>query len=714
MAEFQENSSKLLSVSSSENRDSVDSSNGGADGGDEEFYEEIEAPKFVDFTVPDHYRPDDRYWFCLRVGCDQKHEEEMDSEAIYNNFVLRVMAARSPNVRLRKALDRNASRTPIKCPLSAPPKPSKPRLSRMAIISSISKKMVDDKKRVVRPLLKPGRTPVTKTKPVAAKYLTTPRNKKCIPNQNSFRSVQNPKPTNIEVPKSRMVAKALVFHSPKKTIKVKTSVELRTPISKLREGVNKLEISSQRKLASGYSSKSSKNLSNNSSRRQLSSHKVQKKPKEPLYSQTCTNQEAKSGRSIKSKIKGKLSPQQASKKLLGNAHTDSSKNNGSHDIKQQLAKKVAEEFELQESTHEEACTSSTVPSSTQNSDLASPDDSVREGNCLDLGRSNNSRSQATNRQENNSNDGNENGSMKFTSESCGESVDHLNTNDSSEGERNGDEFIDGDDKENAAASDENRMHNKNLKQNGRKIFGMHDKCGQVKKKVMQAQDKNLKEGLISSNPVMKLKKPKATNPKPFRLRTDERGILKEANLERRTDPLAPQSESANLSTLGRKLQRKQGNDIQKASMVVGLKIPKGQERSKAAASVTAESNKHQERKLMSSPLESNAIQRLEKFRKIKSPLQKHSVGPQGLVSTKKEMTSLLIPGQKLDVIHETSPEVSELRRAGKPTGNAPPTDDAAACAASRSSSRGRRPITVATEPNFHKTHVPRSCTKKLK
>lgn len=35
---------------------------------DEEFYEEIEAPKFVDFTVPDHYCPDDRYWFCLRVG----------------------------------------------------------------------------------------------------------------------------------------------------------------------------------------------------------------------------------------------------------------------------------------------------------------------------------------------------------------------------------------------------------------------------------------------------------------------------------------------------------------------------------------------------------------------------------------------------------------------------------------------------------------------
>jgi len=35
---------------------------------EEEFYEQIEAPKFVDFTIPDHYSPDDRYWFCSRVG----------------------------------------------------------------------------------------------------------------------------------------------------------------------------------------------------------------------------------------------------------------------------------------------------------------------------------------------------------------------------------------------------------------------------------------------------------------------------------------------------------------------------------------------------------------------------------------------------------------------------------------------------------------------
>ena len=36
----------------------------------DEFYEKIEAPKFVDLTAPDRCRTesDDRYWFCLRVG----------------------------------------------------------------------------------------------------------------------------------------------------------------------------------------------------------------------------------------------------------------------------------------------------------------------------------------------------------------------------------------------------------------------------------------------------------------------------------------------------------------------------------------------------------------------------------------------------------------------------------------------------------------------
>ena len=36
---------------------------------DDEFYEKIEAPKFVDFTTPEIRRSnEDHYWFCLRVG----------------------------------------------------------------------------------------------------------------------------------------------------------------------------------------------------------------------------------------------------------------------------------------------------------------------------------------------------------------------------------------------------------------------------------------------------------------------------------------------------------------------------------------------------------------------------------------------------------------------------------------------------------------------
>ncbi|KAL0384358.1 UNVERIFIED_CONTAM: hypothetical protein Sradi_2830100 [Sesamum radiatum] len=418
MAEYQEKSSKLSPVSSPEIRDSISSSNAGGEGGDEEFYEKIEAPKFVDFTVPDHFRPDDRYWFCHRVGCDQKHEEEMDSEAIYKNFVLR---------------------NTYKMPTFSSSKVFQAESVEMAIISSISEKMVDDKKRVVRPILKPRSTPVTKTKPVAAKYLTTPRNKKCIANENSFRSVQNPKPTNSEEPKSRIVAKALVFRSPMKAIKVKTSVELRTPISKLCDGMDKLEI--QRENALGYSGKSSKNLIKI----------LQEGQWNHLIPKLAPNQEAKSGNLLR------------------------------------VANKVEEGVELQELILEEACVSSEMPPPVKNPDLASPDDT--------------------------------------------------------KGERNDNDFMDGDDKENAAASDENRMHNKECEATWKKIFA-------CVKNVAQTQDKNLKEGLISSATVMKLKKPKPTNPKPFRLRTDERGILKEANLEKRNDSLAPQTECANLSTPG--------------------------------------------------------------------------------------------------------------------------------------------------------------------
>lgn len=54
-----------------------DMARGAEDDGEEEeeeeydrvFYEDIEAPKFVDLTAPDAARPsDDPSWFCLRIG----------------------------------------------------------------------------------------------------------------------------------------------------------------------------------------------------------------------------------------------------------------------------------------------------------------------------------------------------------------------------------------------------------------------------------------------------------------------------------------------------------------------------------------------------------------------------------------------------------------------------------------------------------------------
>nr|DAD41226.1 TPA_asm: hypothetical protein HUJ06_015549 [Nelumbo nucifera] len=49
------------------------------------------------------------------------------------------MAARSPNLKLQKALSRQVPRANAKCPLSAPAKSSKSRISRLASATSCRK-----------------------------------------------------------------------------------------------------------------------------------------------------------------------------------------------------------------------------------------------------------------------------------------------------------------------------------------------------------------------------------------------------------------------------------------------------------------------------------------------------------------------------------------------------------------------------------------------
>ncbi|CBI25075.3 unnamed protein product, partial [Vitis vinifera] len=421
---------------------------------EEEFYEKIEAPKFVDFTKPDLPRPDDRYWFCLRVGCDQKHEEEMDHEAIYKDFVLRVMAARSPNVRLRKMLNRKAPSTTMKCPLSAPAKPSKSRLSRLAVISSFSQKITEAKVKGSTP------KPEVKQSSVVVKALTTPRNKKYPQNRNSFRSVRNPKATTIAVPKNRVVAKALVFHSPKKPRQKKTSLELHTPVSKICQGMKQLEITSQRKQdKSSRCPKSKSKIAHSDNMRQF-------------QTQTGEGNESSGGSEHEEKKKSSS----RKRRFLED-----------HPPKNQISEEAGHHNEDKESNDNENAL-------TSDSEEAGHNNEVKE------------------------------------------------------------ETMENDDKENS-----NKDHCE------RKLLGRHG-VGGTMKKVTQLLDRTCKE---SFNPAaagtQSVKcKPKPTNPKPFRLRTDERGILKEAKLERRLHGLAPLKEITAVSRFPSvNSQRRNGVDIQR-------------------------------------------------------------------------------------------------------------------------------------------------------
>ncbi|KAF5951179.1 hypothetical protein HYC85_009123 [Camellia sinensis] len=191
----------------------------------------------------------------------------------------------------------------------------------------------------VKPLSKLSSTPNPKVKQVAAKYLTTPRNKNCLPSPNSFRSVQNLKRTNIAEPKNRTVAKASVFQSPKKVISIKTSSELRTPLMKICEGMKRLKIASQRKRILGHSNKSSKDIRRdpdkslplNPSRTKLSAYKDKSKAKELFRPPNCKEKGNKSLRCIEKGNKPCNSmPKETVENDLSSMEIDMKSRDGSH------------------------------------------------------------------------------------------------------------------------------------------------------------------------------------------------------------------------------------------------------------------------------------------------------------------------------------------------------------------------------------------------
>uniref|UniRef100_A0ACD5W932 Uncharacterized protein n=1 Tax=Avena sativa TaxID=4498 RepID=A0ACD5W932_AVESA len=213
---------------------------------DSVFYEDIEAPKFVDLTAPDAACPtDDPSWFCLRVGCDQMHEH-VDPEALHRSFVMRVMAARSPNVRLQKAISRrNQSSMLPKCPHSAPAKPPRTRMTRLSMAAEAARKAArarlnDHRIRGLRD--SPVRTKAARVEPSSArkKALTTPKSKTVLrPRQEPFLSAKHQKePVGTAEMKGTLV-KALFMTTPKKETPAKSQAP---PVAEVCSKMKKLNL----------------------------------------------------------------------------------------------------------------------------------------------------------------------------------------------------------------------------------------------------------------------------------------------------------------------------------------------------------------------------------------------------------------------------------------------------------------------------------------
>ncbi|KAI7727965.1 hypothetical protein M8C21_002810, partial [Ambrosia artemisiifolia] len=581
----------------------------GDDDDEEEFYERIEAPKFVDFTKPYTVRTDDRYWFCSRVGCDRKHEEEINPEEISKNFVLRVMAARSPNIKLRKALNRDHSS--IKCPHTAPPKPSKPRIPRFAMVSSLNSHKNGDTQSKTGPCSKVGSTRTTpvaaKSRQVAAKYMTTPRNK-------------NPKATTVDVPKVRTVAKALVFNSPKKAIVLKKSVELHTPLTKICEGMKRLAIASQKKTLKGTISKPKKPDTEDSSRRQLKICRSEKKSKDLTSSKSTKTRNKKTPTDKSCSLHQQVvdvKPSDGSTSELSDLSNMEDKENmvSAEDHPNEL--KVGDGSEQIDDGKENALnpheTSETLGSHSFRSEIKDLSNIEDKENMVSA-------------------------------------ADHSNKVE----EGFGTEQID-DGKENAPnPQDNNRSNNQPL---GDKILSkeMHKK-----NKVVQT----------AAPGVMKCKKPKPTSVKPFRLRTDERGILKEAILEKKLHIPAPTKETEKDTSVIKRTYRVPKNENVSTNDNCGKESGPNPAR------------KHPE----------STQQRTMKILRTRS---------QRVVSPRK----VRMPGQILGVIDEKSSKL--------PSDVIVEANKSRVVSAARSTSRGKRPVTVAKEPNFHTSHLPRTCSKNI-
>ncbi|CAL9778501.1 unnamed protein product [Musa acuminata subsp. burmannicoides] len=436
---------------------------------DDELYEEIEAPKFVDFTVPDRFHPDDRSWFCARVGCDQTHEE-VDPEALYRTFLLRVMAARSPNVRHRKALGRPASSLIPRCPQSAPAKSSKSRITRLSTMIAVPESTAKSKLKD-HPISSLRSTPSRdKAKPQHCpmkEALTEPRRQRCLTNREGFRSVRHQKEP-VPVVKNKAVVRSL-FDDTTKERPLRTTTPSKStapPVSEDRPETRKLKVGSRMK---------------NVPSRYLCI------PKTPMSSKRAEDSAKSLNRAKETKVSTKLKAEPSSK-ICDPSERQEISRDGSNDMETDgklsnlsvAATNVEEPLPSLVAGLESLQLAKADSTSLHSSTMENCEKVTENEVPLPHASSKRSASEA----------GNEENSTELD-----------------------------DNKENASDTNKGRVLNSNAKRDASEDFKS------------AASENVLRPQINSSDRVGKHKR--TTNPKPFRLRIDERGILKEANQERR-------------------------------------------------------------------------------------------------------------------------------------------------------------------------------------
>ncbi|CAJ2648838.1 unnamed protein product [Trifolium pratense] len=643
---------------------------------DDDFYEKIQAPKFVDLTAPDKRRlDDDRHWFCARFGCDQKHEEELDSEAIYKDFVLRVMAARSPNVRLRKAMNRRQreASSNLKSPNTAP---AKPRMSRMAFISSLSHKVTDNNVKVVKPLSKVSATPNAKVKQSSsvAKALTTPRNQKKVSNLEQFRSVQNKKSLTVVVPKakSRVLAKTLNFNSPKKVIGIKNSVELKSSMKALCSAMKKLEFNGVKKNGEGCNN----SLPVDSSRKkQFKGREVKSRVFDSLYSSNRKKPETNDVRCLKEK---KMKAMQKHKVPVQH------ESDSSDDITSLSEEKSIDSLERGESSvlalSEASRDDITLLSNSNNEEKKTIEESEKASRDDITSRPCSSEEEKTTFEES------ENEEKRITVSDKGKFLkakkrkvgENSMVYDDKENEI---DLNENDDKENSSVPSEN-IRSMSINSDGSKkaILGSKQEDKKIHKKSALT---------TTDSQVIKYRKLKPTNPKPFKFRTDERGILKEANLEKKiTAPLKEATAKDGKAAIRKNNNKKETCTAQSDQD----NYSSCSEKSHRTTQQNQTGNIHSD---------NNSNSKVQHKLSAKTPNRNpgpklNVVRPLSVLSRKKEKV-VLASACKPVVIVEKTPEIVKPKETAKPRKN-----DA-------SCSQGKRTLTVPKEPKFHSLHVPKSC-----